>query len=119
MLFQSQSSQRGAREAAFILVPASLSASLVQSIAGCIEGTYQCRARRVSAGLFEISYNKPFARKPVISATALHASTNLVVCATASTPTLLTLLVKTDAGVATDPTELHVTARGFDTAQQI
>lgn len=119
MLFQSNSSQRGTREEAFILVPASLSGTLAQSVAGCIEGTYQCRARRVSAGLFEISYNKPFARKPVAIATALHASTNLVACITANTASLLTILVKTDAGVATDPTELHVVARGFDVAQQI
>lgn len=120
MLFDAKTPQRSARDEQFILVPASVPAApAVQSTAGCIEGTSQCTVLRTGAGDMTINYNKPFARKPVIAANALHATAKLFVVIVSSSATAVRLAVFTDAGVATDPSELHVSARGFDTASQL
>lgn len=120
MLFDAKTTQRNTRVEQFILVPASVpTGTAVQSTTGCIEGTYKCTVSRTGTGDVTITYNKPFARKPVIQAAALHASSKLFATVVSSSTTAVRLAVFSDAGTATDPSELHVTARGFDAADQI
>jgi hypothetical protein len=115
-MFQPSNPQRGARDEQFIVKPASIStATASQDTTNVIEGAYRCTVLRNGTGDVTITYNKPFARKPVVTANALHASSKLFVVLVSSTASATRLAVFSDAGTATDPTELHVQSRGFDT----
>ena len=120
MRFQLEGSQRAARTEIFRLIPASIATgAATQSVAGCVEGTYQCTVAKNGTGDYSITYNTPFARKGVVNATALHTTGKYFASLHSSSTTGCRILVWSDAGTASDPTEIHVTVRGFDTADQI
>lgn len=120
MLFDAKTSQRAARDEAFILVPASIATgTAVQTVTGVIEGTYQCTVNKVATGKYKVTYNKPFVRKPVVGVTALHASSACFPVIQTSTTTAVEVWTYNDTGALMDASEIHVTVRGFDAASQI
>lgn len=119
--FQSSTPQRNTRVEQFIVKPTSISTgTAAQDTTNVIEGAYRCIVQRKGTGDVELTYNTPFSgRKPVIQATALHASSKLFCTIVSSSATATRIAVFSDAGTATDPTELHITARGFDSADHL
>lgn len=115
-----QSSQRKPRLEVFrIDISAAPTGTAAQSTTAVLEGAYRCTVLKTGTGALTINFNKPFSRKPVVTATAFHASTNLVACVTALASTAISLTTKSDSGSATNPTELHVHVVGFDSTDQL
>jgi hypothetical protein len=82
------------------------------------EGIYRGTFSTGGTGLYTITFAEPFARVPVATANALHASSKLFCVITALSATAVSVGVYTDAGVATAPTSFHITVVGSDTADQ-
>ena len=120
MKFQVEGNQRAERTMHFRLIPADIATGdATQDTDGCVEGTYLCTVAKNGTGDYSITYNVPFSRKGVVHATALHTSSKLFVKLYSSGTTGCRVVCYDDGGTATDATELHVTAVGFDTADQI
>ncbi len=118
--FVYKTSQRGIRDEQFIVKPTSITTgTAAQDTTNVIEGAYRCTVSRTGTGDITINYNVPFARKPVVVANALHATSKLFVVIVSSTASATRLAVFSDAGTATDPTELHVISRGFETLDHL
>lgn len=115
-----KSTQRLVRTEFFRLVVASLpSTTPAQSLTGVPEGTFRCTAAKTATGVFLLNFNTPFARVPVISANALSAAGKLFMVISAASASSITLKCFADDGAATDPTGVHITVIGSDTADQI
>jgi hypothetical protein len=82
------------------------------------EGNYRGTFSTGGTGLYTITFAEPFARTPVATANALHASSKLFCVITALSTTAVSIGVYTDAGVATAPTSFHIAVIGSDTADQ-
>ncbi len=115
-----KTTQRGTRLEQFILVPASIATgTATQTTTGVIEGTYRCKVSKTSTGIYALTYNKPFLRKPVVQVSALHATSKIFAgIVSSSTSALVVYCYTTDGGTATDPTEFHITCLGFEAADQ-
>jgi len=120
MLNSINSSQRKVRTEFFRLVVASLPATTpAQSSTGCPEGSFRCTVAKTATGVFVLNFNTPFSRIPVVTANALSASGKLFMVVSAAATTGITLKCFADDGTATDPTGVHITVIGSDTADQV
>ena len=120
MRFQVNGSQRETRVEFLRLIPANIATgSAARDLDGVEEGTYQVTVNKEGTGDYSITFDSPFVRKPVVVATALHASSKLFCTVKSNSTTACRIIVHSDAGTATDPTEIHVMLAGFDTADQI
>ena len=114
------SAQRNPRIEAFrVDISAAPTGTAAQSTDAVLEGAFRCTVIKNGTGDVTLNFNRPFSRKPVVTATALHASTNLVACIKSVTTSAVNLLVKSDSGSATNPTELHIHVLGFDSDDQV
>lgn len=118
---QVESSQRKARTETFRLVSASVpSGTAAESAAGCPEGYLRCTVLKNGTGDFTINFIEPFQRIPNVIATPVSSAASVKAVLHASTSaSLVRVLVRNDSGTLTDPTELHVTVLGYDTADQV
>lgn len=118
----SKMGQRKVRTEIFRLVAASLTSTLAQTTTGVTEGTYHCKAKLTSTGIFALQLGDAyiFARAPVVQATAEDASQK-VFCVVAGNTSggLITVNCFSDAGTATSPTAVNLTVTGSDAADQI
>ncbi len=120
MKFDYQSSQRGPRLEVFKLVCASVpTGTAAQTATGCTEGTYQCTVLKNGTGDYTVNFNNTFSRSPVASPTPMHATSKLFATIVSTSTSATRVIVHTDGGTATDPTELHIFVAGFATTDQI
>lgn len=120
MLFDPKVTQRGVRAQFLRLVFANLpSPTQIQSATACPEGFTQCTLLKNGTGDVSIKFNKPWKRTPAVFAQALHTSSKLFVSTKSQDTDDVRLTVFSDAGTATDPTELHVFVIGSDTTDVI
>ena len=114
--------QRKVRFETFRFVSGSLTTAQTSNTTAITEGTYHCTAALTGTGVLAIQLNsdKVFARVPVVTANAEHASSKLF-CVVAGNTTggLITLNCFSDAGTATSPTAWHVTVIGSDAVDQV
>lgn len=112
-------SQRRMRIETFRFLTASLpNPTPAQSTAGVPDGAYRCTAAKTATGTIQVIFNQPFTRVPIVTATAFHASAKIFVKLSAISVSGATFVCYIDDGTATDPTQLHVTCIGADTADQ-
>ncbi len=82
------------------------------------EGNYRGTFSTGGTGIYTITFAEPFARTPVVTATALHATLSLKCVITAKSASAVTITVRNDSGTATAPTSFDVHVIGSDTADQ-
>lgn len=112
--------QRKVRTEMFRFVTASLTTVQATNTTAITEGTYKCTAKLTSAGIVAVQLNSPFARVPIVQATA-EDGTQKVFCVVAGNTLagLITINCFADTGTATSPTALHLVVNGCDTTDQI
>ncbi len=120
MKFPAFDTQRSVREEQFRLVVASVpTGTAAQTATGCPEGTFRCTVLKNGTGDYTINFNNTFVRTPGVWAEALHASSKLFTVLKTRTTSAVNILVYSDAGTATDATEVDVFVRGHDTDDQV
>ncbi len=120
MKFDRQSSQRGPRTEVFKLVCASVpTGTAAQTATGCTEGTYQCTVLKNAVGDYTVNFNKIFVRAPIVNPTPLHATAKVFAKLVSASTSATRITVYDDGGTLTDPTEIHISVSGHDTADQI
>lgn len=120
MGFDIRSPQPKPRPEQFRLVVASLpTGTAAQSTTGCPEGTYRCTVLKNGTGDYTINFNNPFARTPVVTPTALHATAGYMATLISVSTTAVRIGCWTATGTAADPTNVHVSVDGWDTADQV
>lgn len=117
--FTPSAQQRGERTLKLRLVHANLTGSQASLASAIPEGYTKVSAATTATGVYVIQPLTKFARTPVVTATALSAAGKLFCTIGAASTTSVTINVWSDAGVATNVTDLHVTLDGFDVADQV
>jgi hypothetical protein len=107
MSFSVKSEQRAPRIEAFS-----------SSATALTEGIYRGTFSTGGTGIYTITFAAPFARTPVVTATAFHATLSLKCIITAKSASAVTITVRNDSGAATAPTSFDLVAIGSDVADQ-
>lgn len=120
MQFQKYAQQRNERDLKIRLVPASLTTAYTGTSSTSVpEGFTKVRAKTPSSGIYDISYNQPFMRLPIVTATAFHASLRLYPTISDQTLSSCQITFVDAAGAVQTPTQVHVKVEGFDVADQV
>ena len=108
--------QRRMRKEQFVIKPANISTgTAAQDTTNVTEGAYRCKVQRIGTGSVELTFKEAFLRTPVVQLTAMHATSKLFPTLVSYDKTKVRFAVFSDAGTATDPTEVHLTVTGADT----
>ncbi len=117
--FNHTTQQRAERTLKLRLVHASLTGSQASLAAAIPEGYTKVSAATTGTGVYVINFLTPFRRVPVVNAMALSAAGKLFCVLGAASTSSITINVFSDAGTATNVTDLHVTVDGFDVPDQV